>query len=179
MSVMFDFSGPGRDRAIAAWEAIGDRVMGGTSVGRLCERDGCAAFDGLVSPDRGGGFASIRSSWAPRDLSRFHGIEIEVRGDGHTFSLNLRDETRFDAILHRVSFAPRATNWQVLRFPFGTLRATFRGRPVRTGPLRTDHVTGIGLMISDRQYGPFDMAIRRISAYRESDGSPPSGTNAD
>ena len=62
---LFDFSDP---RAAEAWRAIDDRVMGGVSRSRLRhDRAGHAVFEGDVSLERNGGFASVRSSL---DLSR-------------------------------------------------------------------------------------------------------------
>ena len=56
--VLFDFSDPA---AVAEWAPIDDRVMGGVSHSRLRhDPAGHAVFEGQVSLDRGGGFASVR-----------------------------------------------------------------------------------------------------------------------
>ena len=57
--MLFDFSGPA---AVAVWGAIDERVMGGVSSSRLRhDPAGPAIFEGKVSLERNGGFASIRS----------------------------------------------------------------------------------------------------------------------
>ena len=164
--LLWDFTRPDARESVVAWQPVGDRVMGGVSQGALLPAIGHAVFRGTVSSRYGGGFASVRTSFRPTDWSDHDALELVVRGDGHSFSLNLRDDERFDAVLHRVSFAPRRRDWQAMRFPFETFRPTFRGREVDTARLRTDRIVGIGLMISERQIGPFELGVRSISAVR-------------
>jgi hypothetical protein len=162
--VLFDFRGDDREAAVAKWRTVGDPVMGGRSVGSLVVDGEAAAFRGVLSLARGGGFASVRASWAPLDLSEGNGLEIAVRGDGRMYKLNVRDDPGFDTVLHRVEFvAP--PSWTVLRFPFAEFRPTYRGRRLRARDLRTERVCGIGLMIADRIEGPFRMEIARIATF--------------
>ena len=66
--LLFDFGDPA---AVTEWNAIDDRVMGGVSGSRLRhDPTGHAVFEGSVSLERNGGFASIRSR--PADRAR-HG----------------------------------------------------------------------------------------------------------
>lgn len=45
------------------WQAINDGVMGGVSVSRLrFDSTGYAVFEGVVSLENNGGFASVRAS---------------------------------------------------------------------------------------------------------------------
>jgi monofunctional biosynthetic peptidoglycan transglycosylase len=162
--VLFDFRGDDREAAIARWRTVGDPVMGGRSVGSLVVDGEAASFRGVLSLAGGGGFASVRASWAPLDLSDANGLEIAVHGDGRIYRLNLRDDPGFDTVLHRVEFvAP--PSWTVLRFPFSEFRPTYRGRPLNGPRLRTERVCGIGLMIADRVEGPFRMEIARIVTF--------------
>jgi len=77
--LLFDFADP---RAVEAWHAIDDRVMGGQS--RSCLRhdpSGHAVFEGVVSLERYGGFASVRSG--PGECGQTAAAEclIELRGE--------------------------------------------------------------------------------------------------
>jgi hypothetical protein len=66
LTVLFDFSD---SRATNAWQAIDDRVMGGISRSTLRhDPAGHAVFEGTVSLERNGGFASVRSSPGERGL---------------------------------------------------------------------------------------------------------------
>lgn len=59
-SLLIDSSNPD---AVLPWQAIDDRVMGGASMSRLRhDPAGYAVFEGEVSFENGGGFASVRNS---------------------------------------------------------------------------------------------------------------------
>lgn len=158
--LLFDFSDPS---AVAKWEAIDDRVMGGVSCSRLRhDPDGHAIFEGNVSLDRNGGFASIRSRPANRGRPGVQDCFIEARATGKRFKLNLLTDDAFDSINYQASFAPSAT-WQTLRIPLSTFRATFRGREVPGAPaLDPARVCQVGLMIAERQAGAFALEVRCI-----------------
>jgi NADH dehydrogenase [ubiquinone] 1 alpha subcomplex assembly factor 1 len=65
---------------------------------------------------------------------------------------------------YQASFAPDTHDWQTLRLPLRTFRASFRGRDVPSAPaLEPARIRQVGLMIAGRQAGPFALDIRRIS----------------
>src|SRR5512143_1635672 len=87
---LLDFADP---RGAGAWESIGDRVMGGRSTGTFTSTPGGpAVFLGEISLENGGGFASVRSAPGAFDLSRHHGLVLEVRGDGRSYKLSIRTD---------------------------------------------------------------------------------------
>ena len=82
-TVLFDFSAPA---AASRWAAIDDRVMGGVSQSRLRHvPEGHAVFDGYVSLERNGGFASVRSDPGPLGEAGATACLIETRGDGKRY----------------------------------------------------------------------------------------------
>ncbi len=89
-----------------------------------------------------------------------------MRGDGQRYKLNLKTDTYFDGLLYRVAFATRAGEWQTVRLPFSEFQPSFRGRVVSDAPpLDSSRIASVGLMISDRQAGPFRLEVASISAY--------------
>jgi NADH dehydrogenase [ubiquinone] 1 alpha subcomplex assembly factor 1 len=164
--LLFDFS---TDRAIDDWMPINDVVMGGVSTGRMeTTGDGTAAFTGLVSLENGGGFASVRSRPGEHDFGEYSGLELRIRGDGRRYKINLETDLQANGILYRSVFETREGEWQTLRLPFAEFLPTFRGRLERGAPpLDLSSVTSLGLMISDRQAGPFRLEIARIGAYAD------------
>lgn len=160
--VLFDFTDPA---AVDAWAPIDDRVMGGVSRSRLRhDPTGHAVFEGHVSLERNGGFASVRSAPGNRGKLGARIFVLEVRGDPKRFKINLLTEDAFDGLNHQAGFAPDADAWQALRIPLDTFRPTFRGREVADAPaLDPARIRQVGLMIAERQSGPFSLAIRRIS----------------
>jgi hypothetical protein len=160
-TTLFDFSDPS---AANAWHAIDDRVMGGISRSTLRhDPAGHAVFEGTVSLERNGGFASVRSSPGERSLSGAKACLIELRGDNKQFKLSLLTDDGFDSLNYQASFAPKGTDCQTLHLPLANFRASFRGREVTDAPpLDPARIRQVGLMIAARQAGPFELHIRRI-----------------
>ncbi len=159
-TTLFDFTDPS---AANAWHAIDDRVMGGISRSTLRhDTVGHAVFEGTVSVERNGGFASVRSS--PGERGCAEACLIELRGDNKRFKLSLLTDDGFDSLNYQASFAPKGTDWQTLHLALADFRATFRGREVTNAPpLDPAEIRQVGLMISDRQAGPFALSLSRIS----------------
>ncbi len=159
---LFDFSEP---VAVRAWTAIDDRVMGGGSVSTLRhDAAGHAVFEGEVSLERNGGFASVRSSPGPRGLPSAEVCLLDIRGVAGRFKLSLLTDDGFDTLNYQARFAPSVGDWQTLRLPMSAFQATFRGREVAGAPrLDPARIRQVGLMTADRQAGRFALDVRRIS----------------
>ncbi len=160
--VMFDFTEPD---ATGAWATIDDRVMGGTSRSTMrSDPAGYAVFQGTVSLERHGGFASVRSSPADRGLSAATAVVLELRGDPRQFKLSLLTDDGFDSISHQAAFSPDGGPWQVVRIPLADFRASFRGREVHGAPpIDPSRIRQVGLLIAGRQEGAFALQVRRIT----------------
>ena len=162
LTLLFDFTDP---NAANAWHAIDDRVMGGISRSTLRhDPAGHAVFQGTVSLEQNGGFASVRSSPGERGLAGAGSCLIELRGDNKEFKLSLLTDDGFDSLSYQASFTPKGTDWQTLHLPLANFRASFRGREVTDAPpLDPARIRQVGLMIATRQAGPFELGVRRIS----------------
>lgn len=150
----------------AAWRSVNDVVMGGRSASRLSVPDGgIGRFEGTVSLENNGGFASVRRMVGPLDLSGCDGLALRVRGDGRRYRLRLRTDERYDGIAWQAGFDTAPDAWTVVTLPFGDFEPSYRGRrPAGAGPLDTRRVTQLGLMIADRQAGDFRLEIDWIRA---------------
>ncbi len=159
--LLFDFTDPATVNDLAA---IDDRVMGGISRSRMRhDPAGHAVFEGTVSLERNGGFASVRSSPGTRGKPHATACVIEVRGDSKLFKLSLLTDDGFDSLNYQASFAPEGEDWRTIRLPLAAFRASFRGRGVPGAPaLDAARISQVGLMIAARQAGPFALEIRRI-----------------
>jgi hypothetical protein len=148
------------------WSPIDDVVMGGVSSSRLRhDPAGHAVFEGVVSIERGGGFASVRSR--PTDLGApdAASVVLEVRGDGKRYKLNVRTDDAFDGLNYQAAFEAPPGAWTEVRLPVAGFRPTFRGRVVPGAPrLDPARMRQLGLLIADRQAGSFALAVRAIRA---------------
>ena len=140
--------------------------MGGVSTSRLTfDLAGHAVFEGAVSLQNGGGFASVRMSSLQLGSLGTRAYLLTVWGDGRTYKLNLRPDAGFDGVNYQVEFNPTEGQWSLIILPIHQFLPTFRGRLVPGAPaLRPELVTQVGLMISDKQAGPFRLLVKSIAA---------------
>jgi monofunctional biosynthetic peptidoglycan transglycosylase len=153
--------------ACAGWYSIDDPVMGGLSWSRVeCTAAGTMRFSGVVSLENNGGFASIRSAAGRYDVSAYDGVRLRVKGDGKSYKLNLKPNSGFDGVQYQAAFRTSGT-WEDIELPFAMFEPRFRGRLVRDAPpLDLSRVASVGLLISDKQAGPFALEVERIEAWR-------------
>ena len=162
---LLDFDDPA-DAAL--WRAVDDVVMGGVSRSRLEQAgSGTARFHGIVSLENSGGFASVRTPPREWGASGTTAFLLRVRGDGKTYKFTLRTDDGFDGIQYQARFVAPAGEWTDVRLPVSGFVATFRGRKVPFAPsLDPARVRTLGLMLSDRQAGPFELLVDRIAIER-------------
>ena len=149
----------------ASWRAVDDVVMGGVSRSGLTGAgSGIARFAGEVSLDYGGGFASVRTdpqAWPTHGATAF---VLRCRGDGRTYKFTVRVDDGFDGVQYQARFAPPAGEWTEVRLPIQDFVASFRGRKVEgAAPLVPAEVRRIGLMISEKQAGRFELLVDWIA----------------
>lgn len=148
---------------VARWTTVDDRVMGGVSQSRLVATgEGTARFEGVMSLESNGGFASVRSAAGDWIAQGTEALRLWVRGDGKTYQLRLRTSDDFDGPSYTASFVATAGEWHDVTLRLDTFRATFRGREVSAEPLAAERVRTIGLMLADGQAGEFALEIAWI-----------------
>lgn len=159
--LLFDFRDP---RAVLNWRAIDDRVMGGLSQSRLRHDEaGHAVFEGEVSLERNGGFASVRCAPGDHGLAGAQQCLIEISGPAPAFKLNLFSSDGFDGLSYQHDFTPAGPGWQTLALALADFVPRFRGRDVPGAPpLQPQRIRQVGLMIANRRAGRFFLALRRI-----------------
>jgi NADH dehydrogenase [ubiquinone] 1 alpha subcomplex assembly factor 1 len=161
--MIFNFDNP---QDVDPWAAVNDNVMGGVSDGRVRMTDsGTVEFFGSISLENNGGFASIRSRRVDMDLSSFDGLLVRVRGDGKRYDFNLRTNVRIMAGSYRAKFETNAEAWQEVYLPFADFEPTSFGRVRNDLPaLDSSKIRSFGLLISDKQEGPFAIEVDWIKA---------------
>ena len=151
---------------LVGWTSIDDRVMGGVSRSRLTfHPDGHAVFAGQVSRAHGGGFASVRHAAQRLGAPDTASYSLSVCGDGRCYKLNLRMDEGLDGVNYQAGFQPPAGQWTNIELPLPVFSPSFRGRPVPGAPsLRPEKVCQVGFMVADGQVGPFQLAVRSVTA---------------
>ena len=131
--------------------------------------EGTGVFEGLVSLDNRGGFASVRGSVPETDLSMAKGVRIRLRGDGRRYRLVLRNDARSSGVSHMQAFEPPAGKWWEVDLPFDGFEPSVRGkRPPHARPLDPARIKQVGFLIADGTSGPFRLEVAWIRGW---DGS--------
>lgn len=163
MQMIFDFA----DGA-EPWPSIDDVVMGGVSRSEMVLADGTAVFQGRLSLENNGGFASIRSRAGEHDLDGFDGLLVHVRGDGRTYGFRLRTTASFDGVSYQAELPTERDARTEVRLPFSSFIPVYRGRRVDDHPaLDPAEIKTFGIILADKNPGPFRLEIDSIAAYRD------------
>ncbi len=155
---LLDFS---RSEVVQTFRVINDVVMGGVSTSRLGSTLGAMVFEGKVSLENNGGFASLRGP--VRFPAESAALLLTVRGDEQRYKLILKLDDSTGTAQYQAAFvAPR--EWQTLRFKPADFTASFRGRAVVAPIVRLVDVQYVGLLISDKQSGAFRIELQDVRA---------------
>ncbi len=149
------------DMSAEPWRAINDGVMGGMSAGRIVGTENGLSFEGELSLENNGGFASVRRLIG-QDLSEVGRLRMEIRGDGRSYQARFRQDGRFDGVAWRAKLETTGS-WQTVEIDLNAFEPVFRGRRVpQAGPLVAADIRQFGFMLADGKPGPFRLEIRSI-----------------
>ena len=147
------------------WRPVDDVVMGGVSSSRVVRTpEGFSAFEGTVSLENNGGFASVRTDGERCSLPGASVLVLRVRGDGNDYRLRLRDDVVYDMPSRQATFATVAGEWIDVELPLADFELKWRGEPVEGPPLDPATVRSIGLVIADKQAGAFRLELAALRA---------------
>jgi monofunctional biosynthetic peptidoglycan transglycosylase len=143
--------------------------MGGISHSEMrFTAENTALFEGTVSLENYGGFASVRTHPRPYQLGGYDGLILRVRGDGKRYKLRLRTNASFDGIAYQSDFDTQPDVWITLQVPFAAFVPVYRGRTLTGVPaLNPAEIQQFGFLIADKQQGPFRLEIDWIGTYKE------------
>ncbi len=142
---------------------VNDGVMGGRSNSELKVSQQKVRYQGDVSLENNGGFASVRMLWPFKinvtDDELTMAI-LKVKGDGLTYQFRLRTNRGFDGAAYSFSFNTQADQQQTVHIPIDQFIPTFRGRTLRDMPeLKFSDVQQMGILVADSQEGQFELDL--------------------
>ena len=131
-TTLFDFN---TTNQMDSWRIVNDGVMGGLSQSRMqLSKNSTAIFQGKVSLENNGGFASVRTMPQEYNIAGYTGLRMRVKGDGRDYQVRLRTNNRFDGAAYGYKFATKQDEWTVVEIPFAQTVPTFRGRVLMDYP---------------------------------------------
>jgi len=146
----------------AHMEIVNDGVMGGVSGSQMDVAE-TATFSGTLSLDNNGGFASVRMRWPFADektKDNSQSLLLKVKGDGLKYQFRLRTHRGFDGAAYVYTFETTAGEQQVVRMNAEDFIPQYRGRQLTDQPpLRWADVVQMGVLVADKQEGPFAIEL--------------------
>lgn len=162
-SVLYDFS---KNESKPEWRAQNDGVMGGVSKGKGTTKSGRLIFQGRLSLENNGGFASLQTAEGSWNLSSFRGVCLRVKGDGRTYQFRVATDARMrnSRIDYKAPFETEKGKWTEVFVPFSKMIPTFHGRELKGPELDLTKVEQLRVMLADGQEGPFKLVIDDMTA---------------
>jgi monofunctional biosynthetic peptidoglycan transglycosylase len=158
------------------WGIVDDGVMGGLSQGRYeITKEGILRFFGTLSLENNGGFSSLRSQNVQMDWSGVEGLILRVKGDGRNYQIRLSTDAEYRGgeVSFQAEFATKKGEWIEIKIPFKNLLGSWRGVKLPDKTFDAAKVRRIGLLLGDKQQGPFELQVDWIRTYSSrTDGAP-------
>ena len=161
----FDIVNPEKNTGMKNWNIVNDDVMGGISKSNLSiDDENNLIFNGYLSLENNGGFASIRCELKNNDLSNEDGIYLKVKGDGRKYQFRIQSKVSRWANYSN-EFNTKKDLVQTFYLPFKDFKPSWRGRRLNNLPtLKGGDVTGIGFLLGDKIQGKFKLEIIEVGA---------------
>ena len=144
------------------WYVVNDSVMGGVSNSQVNQTAKSLIFEGNISLENNGGFASIRTELNTQSQNT-KAIAVRVKGDGQTYQLRLRTTNYLDGAAYTHSFKTVKNEWVDINFAPSDFTLTYRGRVLEQQPIIDfDDIKQLGFMIAGKQEGKFKLEVGKI-----------------
>ena len=161
-SQTFDVINPEKNIGMSNWNIVNDDVMGGISKSYLSVNDeNNLIFNGYLSLEYNGGFASSRLSFNREMLAGVKAFRLKIKGDGNTYKFRVSE--RYSSINYSSNFKTIKEKWVEINIPLEKLEPTFMGYYSSRAPrLKIENMRSIGFLISDKQEGSFNLEIMLV-----------------
>jgi len=157
-----DLLNPERKIGLYNWNIVNDDVMGGISTSNLSlSKENNLVFNGYLSLENNGGFASSRLNLYKETLNDVKSFRIKFRGDGNTYKLRLRQNNRRAS--YSCDFKSIKDQWIEIDLDINDFKPYWRGYSYNNYPaINTNEINSLGIQISDKQEGEFKLEIKYI-----------------
>ena len=163
-SQSIDLINPEKNVGITNWYIVNDDVMGGISKSYLSiNEEKNLIFNGYLSLENNGGFASSRLSFNKETLTGIKSFKMRIKGDGNIYKLRLRQNNRRAS--YSCDFKSLKDKWIEIDISLEDFKPSWRGYYYSDYPdLEIEEISSMGIQISDKQEGNFKLEIKYIKA---------------
>ena len=154
----------GKAQSGSTWMVVNDGVMGGLSNSQAMLLENAILFEGEISLENNGGFASIRSGLTDIDLSKASNVTIKYRSTGQKVGLRLVKNDRF-WLPYLKTYLP-TTDWEwktetLSMDEFSEYRLENKSeRELASSDFKD--IIRVGLIVSNKTEGPFKLEVDYI-----------------
>lgn len=148
------------------WRAVNDGVMGGLSRGVIRTTDEGVRFEGRISLENNGGFASLRRTMTKSDMSKYKGVRITYKCPGVKTAFSMEPNPVWYQPNYRTALAP-TDEWTTVEVAFKEFKGRQVGRPVN-GKLNGDklsHIYQFGFITDEKREVDFALEVREVTFY--------------
>ena len=154
---IFEF---GENRDLSNWYILNDGVMGGVSSSSFnIDKNGFGNFEGHVSTDNNGGFASVRYR-SNIYLNDSKSIKLRIKGDGKDYQFRIKQNSS-DFESYITTFSTTGL-WETIELEFKDMYPSFRGQKLdkpNFGGLKFDELS---ILIGNKRNESFSLKIDKI-----------------
>jgi monofunctional biosynthetic peptidoglycan transglycosylase len=150
------------------WNIVNDDVMGGISKSTIDLTENSAVFSGYTSLKNNGGFSSIRSPRAEKDLSMYDNVRIRFKSNtDREFALRLGLYDAYYKPNYKYFFKSETKDWQTIEFKLSEFKE-YRLGILTDNSIQMElmgKVLRVGIIIADKKEGPFQIEIDYIEFF--------------
>lgn len=158
---LFNFS---KGASIKNWRIVNDNVMGGISTATFnLSKEGHGLFQGKVSTENNGGFASVRYTMEEIKVEKLNTIRLKLKGDGKNYQFRIKNKTS-DYFSYITTFSTSG-EWQVIELKLKDFYASFRGRKLEIPNFDKNEIGQAAILIANGKNEAFKLEIDKIEVY--------------
>ena len=156
---IFEFN---RTCDITPWHTVDDDVMGGKSSGFFSlNEEGHAVYEGDVSLENNGGFASVKYQFDAIKTKGFSKIRLKIKGDGKRYQFRIKDHSSNKHAY--IAYFQTSTNWEVIELSMANMYPTFKGRKLDMSNYDANSIEEIAFLIANKKAEHFKLEIESIA----------------
>jgi len=149
------------DTNINNWRVVNDNVMGGESESNIRFSDNnTLIFQGRVSIENNGGFASFRYNTKDLKVNSNQKIKITLIGDSKEYQIRIKPNRN---LRYTYSKSFQTTNSrQIVQIPLSEFSAQFRGYKLNKEKFNFDQIEEFGILVGNKKNEEFRLEIINI-----------------
>lgn len=146
---------------VTPWNTVDDAVMGGKSSGYFSlNEEGHGVYEGDVSLENNGGFASVKYRFDDMDVRAFTKIRLKIKGDGKRYQFRIKDNTSSKHAY--IAYFETSENWEIIELTLANMYPTFKGKKLDMPNFNGDKIEEVAFLIANKKAEHFRLEIDSI-----------------